>query len=105
MSNPYRDVETFDALVTNAGGEADLMTVDSDLDRKRGMVFFVTSDQDGDSKVYEVMPSGTRMLLDTIAVTSANPGVHDFDYRLPRAVLTFTPSGTDANVEALGVDY
>ena len=87
--------------------EATATTVYSSSHGQRGVTFFINSASvGGTAKVYWVDPDGTDRLIDSQTVTAATPLGMDYDFRIPEAKFTFTPSsGSSTAVVVEGITY
>ncbi len=82
---------------TVAASETTLVEIRTNLTRYRGFCFFLSTDQDGTARVYDLDSQGTARLLDSQSYSGAaevGPGIInllDNDYRGGHMRLTFQP--------------
>lgn len=96
------------ATTLTATTEADMVTIQSDLTGFRGFVFYLSTDQTGTARVYDIDENDNARLLDTQTITDTGTGVInilDNDYRSPKAKLTFEPDAQPAVIYARGDAY
>tara|TARA_Y100000310_G_scaffold235720_1_gene238887 strand:+ start:8285 stop:8605 length:321 start_codon:yes stop_codon:yes gene_type:complete len=88
--------------------EIELMTIGTnDSGPNRGFCFVVYSTQAGTAEIFWIDPhDGTHRSVQTQACSATTVQVIDFDFRLSRAVLKFTPdAATAGTVSAEGLAY
>ncbi len=82
-----------------------LVTLLSNYTNKRGATYFIFSTQSGTAVVNYINPAGTGREIVSQAIAASSLTVIDFDFRIPKSVLKFTPDAGSGTVEAEGITY
>ena len=86
-------------VTTSSTAEVELLTLESTSHSKRGVVAFLHSASvAGTMSFYYKDATDTIRLLKTAAVTANDLTVINVDFRVPSAVLKFTPSASTSSV-------